>query len=66
MMAAVQRLCAKAGVPCWASLEQFMGCGIGACLGCVVPTRLPEKYQRVCKDGPIFRAEDIAWEELDA
>ena len=64
MMAAVARLCAEADVPCWASLEQFMGCGIGACLGCVVPTNRPDKYQRVCKDGPVFEAQEVAWEEL--
>lgn len=35
------------------SLESRMGCGIGACMGCVVPA-----YEggscRVCKDGPVF------------
>jgi len=64
MMAAVARICAAASIPCWASLEQFMGCGIGACLGCVVPTHRPDKYQRVCKDGPVFDAQEVAWEEL--
>ena len=64
MMAAVARLCAAANVPCLASLEQFMGCGIGACLGCVVPTYRADKYQRVCKDGPVFDAQEVAWEEL--
>ena len=64
MMAAVARICAAAAIPCWASLEQFMGCGIGACLGCVVPTHRPDKYQRVCKDGPVFAAQEVAWEEL--
>lgn len=64
MMAQVARICAEAQVPCWASLEQFMGCGIGACLGCVVPTHLEPKNQRVCTDGPVFDAAAIAWEEM--
>lgn len=64
MMARVAALCAEADVPCWASLEQFMGCGVGACLGCVVPTRAAGGFQRVCTEGPVFDAATIAWEEL--
>jgi dihydroorotate dehydrogenase electron transfer subunit len=48
---------------CQASLEARMGCGFGACWGCVVKTNHPKTpYQRVCKDGPVFRLEDIVWE----
>jgi len=48
---------------CQASLETRMGCGFGACWGCVVKTNHPKTpYQRVCKDGPVFRLEDIDWE----
>jgi dihydroorotate dehydrogenase electron transfer subunit len=64
MMAKVAAICAQAKVPCWASLEQFMGCGIGACLGCVVPTYLEPRHRRVCTDGPVFDASTIAWEEM--
>lgn len=46
-----------------ASLEARMGCGFGACWGCVVKTNYSKMpYQRVCKDGPVFRLEDIIWE----
>ena len=40
-----------------------MGCGIGACLGCNVKVNLPEggwQYRRVCKDGPVFDAKEVA------
>jgi dihydroorotate dehydrogenase electron transfer subunit len=48
---------------CEASLEARMGCGFGACWGCVVKTKNPRlPYQRVCQEGPVFRLEDIAWE----
>jgi dihydroorotate dehydrogenase electron transfer subunit len=48
---------------CQVSLEARMGCGFGACWGCVVRTNHPKTpYQRVCQDGPVFRLEDIAWE----
>jgi dihydroorotate dehydrogenase electron transfer subunit len=49
---------------CQASLEARMGCGFGACWGCVVrttDTRIP--YQRVCKEGPVFNLGKIFWEE---
>lgn len=42
-----------------ASLEERMGCGVGACLGCVVKTRAG--YKRVCKDGPVFDLEEVVW-----
>jgi len=63
MMAKVAAISAAAGVPCWASLEQWMGCGVGACMGCVVPTK-DGSYARVCLDGPVFEADKIAWEQI--
>jgi dihydroorotate dehydrogenase electron transfer subunit len=43
------------------ALEQNMGCAVGACLGCVVwGVRGPV---RVCREGPVFAADEIAWEE---
>lgn len=41
----------------YSSLESRMGCGIGACLGCRVETK--GGIYLVCKDGPVFRGEDI-------
>ncbi|MBI2763065.1 MAG: dihydroorotate dehydrogenase electron transfer subunit [Chloroflexi bacterium] len=43
------------------SMEQRMGCAIGACLGCVVmaTSGVP---QRVCREGPVFASEEIDWE----
>lgn len=46
-----------------ASLEAIMGCGIGACWGCVVKTTNSQApYQRVCKEGPVFLLNEIIWE----
>lgn len=39
------------------SFEQFMGCGVGICSGCVINTK--HGYKKVCKDGPVFNMEDI-------
>ena len=44
------------------SMEQTMGCAVGACLGCIVMG--VEGPQRVCREGPVFAAEEIAWESI--
>ena len=60
MLAAVARIAEAAGLPAELALEAPMACGVGACLGCTVPRR-GGGYARVCSDGPVFRAEEIAW-----
>jgi dihydroorotate dehydrogenase electron transfer subunit len=45
------------------SLEERMGCGIGACFACVCHLKDdPEgySYKKVCSDGPVFRAGEVA------
>ena len=51
----------KAGVFCEVSLEQRMGCGVGACVVCACTVIRDGKQQvlRVCKDGPVFNAEEV-------
>jgi dihydroorotate dehydrogenase electron transfer subunit len=44
------------------SMEQTMGCAVGACLGCVVLGT--DGPLRVCREGPVFAAEEIAWESI--
>jgi dihydroorotate dehydrogenase electron transfer subunit len=41
------------------SMEQNMGCAVGACLGCSVLG--VDGPVRVCREGPVFAAEEIAW-----
>ena len=41
------------------SFEERMGCGFGACMGCSCKTLTG--YKRICKDGPVMRKEEIAW-----
>lgn len=68
MLATVARQCQQQQVPCWVSLEQRMACGVGACLGCVMPVHAEgyARYQRVCRDGPVFAAAQIDWEAISA
>lgn len=44
------------------SMEQNMGCAVGACLGCIVIG--VSGPQRVCREGPVFAADEIAWESI--
>lgn len=44
------------------SLESRMACGMGGCLGCVIPTL--SGSARVCADGPVFSALEVKWDEL--
>ncbi len=43
------------------SMEQNMGCAVGACLGCVIMGTNGQP-QRVCREGPVFAAEEVAWD----
>lgn len=42
------------------SFEERMGCGFGACMGCSM-MMADGSYKRVCKEGPVFRREEILW-----
>ena len=59
------RAAAAHGVPSQLSMERRMACGIGICLGCAVAIRSGEHltYQKVCKDGPVFAGEEVAFHE---
>jgi dihydroorotate dehydrogenase electron transfer subunit len=57
MLEALADLTHRTGQTCQISLEAHMACGIGACLGCTVPTG--STNVRVCADGPIFESHRI-------
>ncbi|MBR2283328.1 MAG: dihydroorotate dehydrogenase electron transfer subunit [Ruminococcus sp.] len=63
MLRGVADICRKSGIFCEISLEERMACGIGACLGCAcrISENGSERYAHVCKDGPVFRAEEVLW-----
>ncbi len=60
MMAVVAGISEETGVPCQVSLASRMGCGIGACRGCVMEGRGGENLC-VCSDGPVFESNKVAW-----
>jgi dihydroorotate dehydrogenase electron transfer subunit len=61
MLEALADLTSRTGQTCQISLEAHMACGIGACLGCTVPshTSANSTNVRVCADGPVFEAHRI-------
>ena len=60
MLKAVGKIAGAHQIRCEVSIETMMACGMGACLGCAVESRLTEKkYLHACIDGPVFAAEDI-------
>lgn len=63
MMEAVASITAAWGIPSEFSLESFMGCGFGACWGCVKRIRRDgiEEWRKICEEGPVFRGEEIVW-----
>ena len=58
MLRALKAVVEKENLNCYVSLEERMGCGIGACLVCVCD-QTDGKRARVCKDGPVFNATDV-------
>jgi dihydroorotate dehydrogenase electron transfer subunit len=58
MLKFVAKMCQENGIRCQVSLEERMGCGIGACLVCVC-AMTNGANGRVCKDGPVFNAQDV-------
>ena len=63
MQRAVAEICEKYNVPCRVSLEERMGCGVGACLVCACETVKNgfTGMSRVCRDGPVFDAREVVW-----
>jgi dihydroorotate dehydrogenase electron transfer subunit len=61
MLKAVRQYAIENNIPCQISLEERMGCGIGACLGCAtkIISGGEPRYGHVCKEGPVFYATDV-------
>ena len=60
LMEKIVKVCQKANVISFASMDKHMACGIGACLVCACKTLTGNK--RCCKDGPVFKGQDLVFE----
>jgi len=61
MLGALAKFAAKRGIALQVSLEERMGCGYGACVGCVCKTAGGSR--KVCEDGPVFAGDEVIWDE---
>jgi dihydroorotate dehydrogenase electron transfer subunit len=59
MLVAVKAACEQAGVPCYVSVERFMACGFGACIGCTIPRADGPGFYKTCQEGPVFPAAEV-------
>jgi dihydroorotate dehydrogenase electron transfer subunit len=65
MLKAVGDRAIQNGLTAWLSMDRNMACGVGACLTCVIKRKTADGWEwaRCCKDGPVFNANEILWEE---
>lgn len=63
MLKNIAAIAEENGVYCEVSLEERMGCGIGACLVCACKTKKDgeEHFAHVCKNGPVFNSKEVIW-----
>jgi len=59
MLNAVSEFSINEGIECEISTESVMACGFGICQGCVIESTKKKGFVLVCKDGPVFNAEDV-------
>lgn len=69
MLKIIAGITKKFKLSCQVSLEEYMACGVGACMSCAVKTKKQSGrggerfiYKRACKDGPVFDGREIIWE----
>lgn len=65
MLKAVGDRAVQNGITAWLSMDRNMACGVGACLTCVIKRKTADGWEwaRCCKDGPVFEAREILWDE---
>lgn len=65
MMEKIARISRAKNIPAEFSLESVMGCGFGACWGCVkrIKKNNEEGWVKICEEGPVFSGEEIIWTE---
>ncbi|MCI6868778.1 MAG: dihydroorotate dehydrogenase electron transfer subunit [Lachnospiraceae bacterium] len=64
MLRAIKSYAEEHQIDCWISMEERMACGIGACLACVCKSKEIDDHskvhnKRICKEGPVFHAQDV-------
>ena len=60
-LAMLRAVAACCELPGQLSFSERLGCGFGACMGCTMKTAAG--WKRICKDGPVFRKEELLWDD---
>jgi dihydroorotate dehydrogenase electron transfer subunit len=65
MMHKIFQIAQEKNIPAEFSLEAIMGCGFGACWGCVRKIKInsKEEWLKICEEGPVFGGDQIVWLE---
>ncbi|HCJ56997.1 dihydroorotate dehydrogenase electron transfer subunit [Lutispora sp.] len=63
MLSKVKELCETNSVECYLSMEERMGCGVGACLVCACESSEESYYKKVCVDGPVFNSREVKFDD---
>ncbi len=67
MLRQVTALARRYDIPVQVAVEESMACGIGVCMTCVLPVTSADGITRMvrsCVDGPVFRGEQVRWDEV--
>jgi dihydroorotate dehydrogenase electron transfer subunit len=67
MLREVTVLGGRYDIPVQASVQEAMACGIGVCMTCVLPVTGSDgvtRMSRACVDGPVFRGEQVRWDDV--
>lgn len=65
MLKSLNKHCSEKNLPLQVSMEERMGCGYGACVGCAIKLKIDGEIvqKAVCKDGPVFNGSEVVWNE---
>jgi dihydroorotate dehydrogenase electron transfer subunit len=68
MMQKIDQIARERNIPTEFSLESIMGCGFGACWGCVrkIKSDSQEGWKKICEEGPVFPGHQIIWREEES
>lgn len=65
MLQSIAKIAFEFDLACQLAVEEYMACGIGGCAGCTIPVQFQGRtaMKRVCVDGPVFKAQEIFFDE---
>lgn len=68
MLRALATLAHEHGVECHVAMEEWMACGVGVCLSCVLKVndagQGAKRWARVCREGPVFDSREVVWSHV--